>query len=176
MPMKRDIEVLEYETPTHKPRRVMANSSRNWAITGYLVSMVSLLLPLDIGSGAFVLNPLRVVGCAVAVICTLAYALIRLWTDPGSTAMRRVVLSGCLLLSIGAFLVAHFSIWGGIRLPRLGFRHAYWRYMAVAVAAVLAACAYCAAEALGAKFRQRKANQSATMPSSAPDAPGAAGN
>ncbi len=79
----------------------------------------------------------------LAVACVILYTLLRIWADPGAGPTRRVVLSLCFLVSVFSFVMAHVSVWGRTRLPPFEMRFEFWRFIAIAAATVLVACAFC---------------------------------
>lgn len=115
-------------------------------ICGAVLGSLSVALPFDLGSGRLIVNPLRVLGSALAVSCVLAYAVVRLWRDRGRGRTRAVVYALCIAGSVAAFVDGHFSVWGRNRLPPASFDYRYWRSMAVASACVGAAVAFAAVE------------------------------
>lgn len=141
--MMQQTPVLDYERAPPKRSAAALVTPTNVAITGAIVAFVSLLAPFDIGSGRVVVNPLRVIGCGVAVVCAVLYALLRLWQDTAASAARRVVLSLSLLLAVWSFVMAHLSVWGRTRLPPFEMRSEYWRWMMMTAAAVLLAIVFC---------------------------------
>ncbi|CAN5633443.1 hypothetical protein BH09PLA1_BH09PLA1_06500 [soil metagenome] len=139
--------VLQYATPP--PRRPLreAVAPRHLAWAAGIVAALSLIAPLDIGSGRVIVNPLRVLGCAAAVACVIVYAIMRLRQDRGRGVVRAWVFGICLLVCTAAFSYAHWSRWGFKYKPRLSLQHDYWQAWlvfacAVCVAVVVAGAAY----------------------------------
>lgn len=122
-----------------------AMAPRTIATVGAVVTLLSLMMPFDQGSGQVLVNPLRVVGCAIAVGCAMLYALLRLWRDPRASVAKRITYSTCLNVAVLAYVMAQWSVWGRTRLRPLEMRFGYWRWIAVMAAAVVVACVFSAA-------------------------------
>jgi cytochrome bd-type quinol oxidase subunit 2 len=105
--------------------------------------LCTLVLPYDIGSGALIVNPYRVATAVLTVGCVIVYALLRIWTDPAGTPTRRVVLSLSFVVTVVALVLAHQSVRGRRRLPPFEMRFEFWRFVVIAAATVLIACAFC---------------------------------
>ena len=109
------------------------------------MASLTFLTRYNIGSGRVIVNPLRELGCGLAVVLVLACALMRLWRDRHRGAIRAVVYAVCLIGSIGAFAYGHFSVWGRTQLPRVSLRHEYWQGMLIACIFVAVAVIFRAA-------------------------------
>ncbi len=139
--------VLQYATPP--PRRSLREvvAPRHLAQAAGIIAGLSLLAPLDIGSGRVIVNPLRVLGCAAAVACVILCAIMRLWEDRDRGVVRAWVFGICLFVCTAAFSYAHWSRWGFKYNPLLSLQHDYWQAWlvfacAVSVAVVAGGVAY----------------------------------
>ena len=146
MPTERNVTpeppVLDYASP--RPHaRVRLLTPFNIGCLGAMFLLCTLVLPYDIGSGRVIVNPYRVATAVLTVGCVIVYALLRIWTDPGGTPTRRVVLSLSFIVTVVALVLAHESVRGRRRLPPFEMRFEFWQFVVIAAASVLIACAFC---------------------------------
>ena len=146
--------VLDYAPPPTRRSLTSFITPKNVAIAGAVVAFASLVVPFDIGSGRVIVNPLRFLGCVVAVACAMLYAMLRLWRDPAASVLRRVVFTLCFVVGLCSFWMAHSSVWGRTRLPPFEMRFEFWRWIAVVAIAVTVACIFSALSAFARLLRR----------------------
>lgn len=140
--MSQPPRILDYAPKT--PERSPFTRFLPWwfIVAAMFITILTKMQPLDVGSGRFILNPLRFAGCAFAVIAMFAFAMLRLRQDRTASTAKRTVFSLCLLTAVAAFVAAEASVWGEARLPPLDLRFPYWRWLTVMAGAIAATCMF----------------------------------
>src|SRR5688572_10666826 len=123
--------VLEYATPVERRSFRLLVTPHLLGYCAAAVACLTLLTRYDIGSGRVIVNPLRVVGCGLAVLLVLGCSFMRLWQDRHRGALRAVAYAVCLVGSVTAFGCAHFSLWGRTHPWRMSLGHEYWQSILV---------------------------------------------
>src|SRR5688572_3928092 len=92
--------VLEYATPAERrPLRKLITPAL-LAYSAAAVTCLTLITQENIGSGRHIVNPLRVLGCGLAVVLILACAFMRLCQDGHRGVLRAAVYGMCLIGSV----------------------------------------------------------------------------
>ena len=152
--------ILPYASPPARRSVARFITPGLFATAAAIVAVSSSMLPLDVGSGRVILNPLRVLGCTVAVVCVLAYAGLRLWRDRSKGTVRAAVYGACLLVAAAAFTYAHWSRWGDPYKPRFSMRHDFSLQDEYWLAWLVFACAIAVAVLFGIARRIRQGRPS----------------
>jgi drug/metabolite transporter (DMT)-like permease len=129
--------ILDYATPQPRLNRKEPVRPRRLLWAALCVTLASLVLPLDVGSGRVIVNPLRILGCFFAALCVVVYAFVRLWQERADGIFRNTVFAICIIAGSLSFAYAHWSVWGDNHKPRLGSDPQYWSALSFCAGSVL---------------------------------------
>lgn len=101
--------------------------------------MLTILMPLEIGSGRVIVNPLRIAGCVTTIVFLLAYVELRLWRERYESAGRAMLFGLCTIICTASFAYAHWSYWGYEDTPSVSVAPDYWNAWLIFAGAVLTA-------------------------------------
>ena len=112
------LEYASRSTARVRPWNVVAR--RACAATAVAATLLGLIVPEDLGSGAFILNPLRVVAVCLVFLCAALYAALRIYKEEHVPHWARALMTMCSSTCIALLPVAYHA-WNRWRSHR-------WRY------------------------------------------------
>jgi hypothetical protein len=150
--MPKQPPILEYASPPKSNEVPLTIRPDIVASLAIIMTVISVLMPMDIGSGRTIVNPLRVAAGGLTVVLVMVHAFMRLWEDRADGVFRACVFAACIVIATGAFAYAHWCAWGE-RKPRFSLQKDYWRALLVFACTIIAAIMF---DLLRRVFQSRK--------------------